>query len=278
MVSVIFLEFLLSTQQYMRVCAKTRKKGSIMLKNERQRQICQMLSGKEFVTVQELSEKLFISESSIRRDLSEMERKHIVKRSYGGARLITAKTNVVSFGARSYDFVEAKQAIASKAAKLIKEGSIIFLDQSSTSYFLALELLQFSSLTVVSNNLEILSLLSHSELTVCATGGFVSRENSNCLIGGATQRAYGEIFADLMFFSAKAISDQGIISDCTQEEIFVRKAMMKNAARKIFLCDSSKQGSVASFVQCDLSEVDALVCENDAFAHMADRFPRLEVL
>lgn len=249
-----------------------------MIKTQRQAQIYELLSKKEFVTVKSLSEALFISESSIRRDLSEMERKHILKRSYGGARLITAKTNVVSFGARSYDFVEAKQAIAAKAAGLVHEGSVIFLDQSSTCYFLALELMKRQNLTVVSNNLEILSLLSRTELTVIATGGQVSRENGNCLIGGAACRSYGEIYADLMFFSAKAVSDSGIITDCTQEEIFVRNAMMKNAAKKIFLCDSSKLGATATFVQCDLSQVDALVSESDCFTVCKAAYPRLQIL
>lgn len=249
-----------------------------MVKNQRQNQIYEILNGRSFVSVQELSRLLYISESSIRRDLSEMEKKRIVKRSYGGAQLIKAKTNVVDFGVRSYDFVEAKQAIAAKAAKMIPAGSVIFLDQSSTCYFLALELMDSDDLTVVSNNLEILSLLSHTKLTVHASGGVVSPNNNNCLLGGGAERTFREIFADLMFFSAKAVSDTGAITDCTREEIFVRKAMMENAAKKIFLCDSSKKGAAAPFVQCTLGQVDALVCENDGFAGFAAEYPRLELL
>ena len=174
--------------------------------------------------------------------------------------------------------MDAKQAIAAKAARLVPEGSVVFLDQSSTCYFLAMELMKMHNLTVVSNNLEILSLLSRTELTVYATGGKISRENGNCLIGGSAQRAYSEIFADFMFFSANAVSREGVITDCTQEEIFVRHAMMKNAARKIFLCDSSKLGATASFVQCDLGQVDVLVCETDAFCETAKRYPGLQIL
>jgi len=246
-----------------------------MVKNERQNQIYEILNGRSFVSVQELSRRLYISESSIRRDLSEMEKKRIVKRSYGGAQLIKTKTNVVDFGARSYDFVEAKQIIAAKAAKLIPEGSVIFLDQSSTCYFLALELMDYDNLTVISNNLEILSLLSRTEVNVYASGGLVSQNNRNCLIGGGAERTFQEICADIMFFSAKAVSDTGVITDCTREEIFVRGAMMENAAQKVFLCDSSKKGTMAPFVQCDLGAVDGLICENDAFCDLAARFPKL---
>lgn len=249
-----------------------------MVKNQRQNQIYEILNCRSFVSVQELSRLLYISESSIRRDLSEMEKKRIVKRSYGGAQLIKTKTNVVDFGVRSYDFVEAKQAIAAKAAKMIPAGSVIFLDQSSTCYFLALELMDSDDLTVVSNNLEILSLLSHTKLTVHASGGVVSPNNNNCLIGGGAEQTFRGIYADLMFFSAKSVSDTGVITDCTWEEIFVRKAMMENAAKKIFLCDSSKKGAAAPFVQCTLGQIDTLVCENDAFAGFAAEYPRLEFL
>ena len=249
-----------------------------MIKKERQERILELLNRKEFVTVAEISDALFISPSSVRRDLSELERKHILKRSYGGARLIGAKSNVVTFGARSYDFVAAKQAIAAKAAKLVKEGSVVFLDQSSTCYFLAMELTKFQNLTVVTNNLEILSLLSRTALTVIATGGTVSRENANCLIGGGAQRTFSEIRADVMFFSANGITESGVITDCTQEEIFLRHAMLASAARKVFLCDSSKLGRQAPYVQCDLSRIDALVSETDVFRPLAQKFPNLTII
>ena len=254
-------------------CAEMRYE---MIKNIRQERIHEILNNQNFATVQELSKQLFISESSIRRDLAEMEKKRILKRSYGGAQLIRTKTNVVDFGARSYDYMEAKQAIAAKAAKLIPEGSVVFLDQSSTCYFLAIELMDYTNLTVVSNNLEILSLLSHTGLTVHATGGVISPNNHNCLIGGRAERAFREIYADFMFFSAKAVSDTGVIMDCTQEEIFVRSAMMEHATQKIFLCDSSKKGTMAPFVQCNLGDVDVLICENNAFSDITVNYPKLK--
>jgi len=249
-----------------------------MIKKERQERILELLSRKEFVTVNEISQILFISPSSARRDLSELEHKHLVKRSYGGARLITAKSNVVAFSERSYGNVPAKQAIAAKAAQLVKEGSIVFLDQSSTCYFLAMELSRLQNLTVVTNNLEILSLLSRTELRVVATGGTVSRENSNCLVGGGAERGFSEIYADVMFFSANGMTEGGIITDCTQEEIFLRQAMLDHAARRVFLCDSSKLGKQAPFVQCDLGRVDTLVSEGDIFHALQARYPRLQIL
>ena len=236
-----------------------------MLKNEREREIINILKNDDgFITVKELCEKLYASESSIRRDLTALEKRGIVKRTYGGAELITNFSNVISFEKRYHHRIEAKKAIAKKAAKLIKDGDIIFLDQSSTSFYLASEIIRRNSLTVVTNNIEILGLLSASGIKVLSSGGFLSPENRNCLIGPDAQSVFENIYADAVFFSTKSLSYDGIISDCTREEVSLRNAMLKNSANKIFLCDSEKFGTRSAYKQCTLSDIDYLISEIDS--------------
>ena len=213
-----------------------------MPRTERQQQIYEQLNEQGYTTVKKLSRLLYTSESSIRRDLAAMERLGLVRRSYGGAELSAGRNPVIPFDTRSYEHAAQKRRIAEKAVALIREGDVIFLDQSSTCYFLAQALTRFKSLTVVSNNLEILSLLSHTSLTVIASGGVVSKVNNNCLLGGGAQRCFEEIYADWMFFSANALSLEGVVTDCTAEEVELRRMMMKNAAKTVFLCDSTKLG------------------------------------
>lgn len=249
-----------------------------MFKNERQREIYDILNTQGFVTVKTLSEQLYTSESSIRRDLSDMESMGLVKRSYGGASIITSHTSVLPFQMRSYNAVEEKRQIAAKASELIREGDIIFLDQSSTSYFLALTLLNYNSLTVITNNIEILSVLSHTQNTVLSTGGMISKRNTNCLIGNNAQKAFEGVYADLAFFSAKALSADGVISDCTQEETFVRNAMLKNATKRVFLCDSTKMNTHSAYVQCTLADIDVLISDSEKATQYQKVYPNLTVL
>ena len=249
-----------------------------MLKNERQNEIIQILNSRGFVSVTELSELLYASESSIRRDLSRLEERGIVKRSYGGAECIVSPSHVLPFDTRNCDFVEEKNTIASKALPLIKDGDVIFIDQSSTCYFLALYLRSLKDITVVTNNIEIVSLLSKTNITVHCTGGVISKNNNNCLIGGAAQAAFERVFADIAFFSARAVSDDGVITDCTEEEVYLRAAMLRNSAKKVFLCNSAKLGTKAPFVQCKIGEVDTVISENDAFRRFKEHYPKLEVL
>lgn len=236
-----------------------------MLKNEREREIVNILKAQDgFITVKTLCASLYASESSIRRDLTALENRGIIRRTYGGAELMTNFSNVIAFQKRSHHNTEAKKHIAQKAAKLIRDGSILFLDQSSTCFYLADVIKTRRNLTVITNNIEILSLMADSEIKTISSGGTLSTENRSCLIGADAHTVFENTYADFAFFSTKSLSDDGIISDCTREEVLVRGAMLRHANKCVFLCDSEKFGSRSPYTQCSLSDIDYLVSENDA--------------
>jgi len=244
-----------------------------MLNKEREQEILNILKAQQFVSVKQLCDTLFASESSIRRDLKALEANGLVKRSYGGASLVTNYSNIVTFHHRTRQHVNEKTAIAQKAATLVRDGDIVFLDQSSTAFYLATELMH-RPLTVVTNNIEIMMLLSHTNVKLISSGGVLSEENRNCLVGSEAQKTFENVFADHAFFSVKAIADDGIVTDCATEEIAVRRAMPKNARPTVLLCDSTKFGAHAPFKQCALGDVDVLISEGDAaerFAAYRDR-------
>ena len=249
-----------------------------MLKNEREREIIQYLKEKDgFGATKELCKALFASESSIRRDLAVLEKRGIVKRTYGGCELVTNYSGSIAFSDRAHHNVEAKKIIAKKASELIRDGDVIFLDQSSSAYYLAERIAQNSSLVVVTNNIEILSLLSSSKMKVISSGGSLCAGNRSCLVGSEAEKCFEEIFADILFFSTKSVTDDGIISDCSREEVAVRKRMLKNARKKVYLCDSEKIGTLCAYKQCELSEVDAVVSERDEIEIFRNKFENLNI-
>ena len=249
-----------------------------MLKSERENEIIQILTKRGFARVKELAEALYASESSIRRDLVRLEEYGVIRRSHGGAECITSRTSIMPFGQRSYDSVEEKMSIASLARTLIREGDVIFLDQSSTAYFLASAISGMKNLTVVTNNTEIVTLLSKTDITLYSTGGVIFKNNPTCLVGGMAEAAFSRFVADVMFFSTNAVSDSGELLDLSEEEVFTREAMLKSARKKVFLCNGKKIGKTAPYVQCRLSEVDAIVSENDSFEKFREKFPHIELL
>ncbi|MBR2449630.1 MAG: DeoR/GlpR transcriptional regulator, partial [Clostridia bacterium] len=103
-----------------------------MLKSQREQEILSVLKKSDgFVSVKSLCKQLFASESSIRSDLTAMENKGYVKRSYGGAHLVSELSKVTVFDFRFAQNAQAKTEIAKKAVTLINDNSVIFIDQSS---------------------------------------------------------------------------------------------------------------------------------------------------
>ena len=250
-----------------------------MLKNEREREILNLLKERDgFSTVKELCSALYASESSIRRDLSVLEKRGVIRRTYGGAELVTNFSSAIAFNQRAHHNIAAKKAIAKKTATLVKDGDVIFLDQSSSAFYLAQEIAANNTLTIVTNNIEIISLLSSTSIKTVCSGGTLSPDNRACLLGRDAHYIFENIRADVSFFSTKSLSSDGVISDCAREEVLVRAAMLKNAAKKVFLCDSEKFDSSSAYKQCTLDEIDVLVSENDEAHRFSSLYPKLSII
>lgn len=248
-----------------------------MPKNERQHEILNILANEGYTTVERLSKVLDTSQSSIRRDLIELERQMLVTRSYGGVDLAKSNATTVSFSTRLHRRTQEKKIIAEKAIDLVQEKDIIFLDQSSSSLFLYQELLKHRKFTVVTNNIEILSTPLPRGITVYSSGGRVSGYR-RCLIGADANSMFDRVRADFAFFSSRALSPDGVIYDTTMEEILVKEAMIRNATKKVFLCDSEKFDKFAGYRQCPLSDVDYLISEVDCRDKYQQFSEKLQIL
>ena len=229
----------------------------------KEKDIIELLKHKKYMTVLDLSETLNISASTIRRELSQLEKKGLVTRSHGGVKLSENNNYTPNFALRIHQNVLEKKIIDLKAIKLIKDGDVIFLDGSTSAYFMAEYLSEFSNLTVITNGIDTLSLLAHNNITTYSTGGCVSKENSSVLVGEQALEFIKNIHANIAFFSCQALSRDGKIYDCYLQENYVRKQMMKNSDKTVFLCDSNKIDKVSSYYLCDLEEVNTLITDKD---------------
>ena len=234
-----------------------------MYRNERKQEILKILSSEGYTTVKQLSELLYTSESSVRRDLVLLENQGLVSRSYGGVELKRKSIEIVPFSTRTHHNILAKKIMAKKACKMIHDGNIIFLDQSSSAFFVAAELQNKSKITVVTNSVEITGLLSHSEIELICCGGQLCKFNRNCFVGDDAHRIFHEIRADMVFFSSAALGQDGTIYDCVRDEICIRNTMLGNAEKKVFLCASEKFNTYSGFKQSALQELDYMITETD---------------
>ena len=84
---------------------------------------------------------------------------------------------------------------------------------------------------------------------------------SLCYVGEDAERTVRNYNADVLFFSCRGLAMDGRLTDTSVEENALRRCMLRQSAKRVLLCDSSKLGNVYLNNLCHLSEVDALICE-----------------
>ncbi len=219
---------------------------------ERQRQILSILLQKKRCSVKKLAKELFASEATIRRDLNALASEGKIEKVFGGAIICEHYAEEVPFSVRKDERIDIKHIICAKASKLIQEGMTVFLDSSSTTEQLVPYLKRFRNLQIITNSPRVPLLLSDSELQVYSTGGRLS-SSSQAYVGGIAEDAIAQVNGDIFFFSARGVSNEGVITDSAQNECRIKQKMMQNANLSCFLCDSKKIGLtyMCSIAKCN---------------------------
>ena len=215
----------------------------------------------DYATVEYLANTLSLSQSTVRRNLQELELKGIVKRSYGGVTYAEVENGLAPFNLRTRSNALNKIIVCRLACSLIKDGDVIFTDCSSTAYCLTNFLKEFKNITVISNGIETVNSLRASTLTVYSTGGKVSPTNKVALIGQQALDFIDGIHADLTLLSAFGVDNGGNIYDVYDDEIAVRKKMMKNSNANYLLLDGSKFGKTAPFKLANVNDFDGVITD-----------------
>jgi len=229
---------------------------------ERRLEIADLLKKGEPVSVEKLAKKYYVCESTIRRDLDRLVRDGMAKRTYGGAVLLDNSTSDLPMLIRERENTKAKYAIARRAAEFIRDGDTIFMDPSSTVMALVPFLNKFTGLTVITNGLKTAYLLNtYGEITTHCTGGRL-RQHNMALIGSPTCHRIKEINADIAFISCRGLDLDKSITEASEEEAEVKRAMQSNARRSVLLCDSSKFGRILTYRICDLDLINALISDS----------------
>ena len=120
-----------------------------MLQLQRQNDILRLLKKEKEMTVKEICAALYVSPATVRRDLCELEKQGHIKRSFGGAILNESFFDQQPLSIRGVKNVSEKQKLCAKAAQFLHEGETIFIDASSTTYFLASFLKDVPNITVI---------------------------------------------------------------------------------------------------------------------------------
>ncbi len=232
-----------------------------MLAPERQKFILDELHKDGAVTVSRLATSLDVTEETIRRDLEKLEKQESLRRTHGGAVPIDGTTYELSLEKRKSTNVEVKQKLAAIAANHVVSGDTIFLDASTTTFFMAKEIKKLKNITVITNSLRVIAeLCSCEHIKLIAVGGIVSSNQS--FVGSLSERSIREsYFANKMFFSSKGVTKENGILESNEQECGIKQSMLSNSEVKYFLCDGAKIGRVSFAKLTSLGDIDYIITD-----------------
>ena len=190
-------------------------------------------------SIQQLAEQFDVSTSTIRRDLTELERDGHVVRTYGGA---LDAGNRVERTLREKDASRAseKEAVARAAAEVVQDGEVVLLDAGTTTGKLAHHLAGKQGLTVVTNALTVLlALADRPDVDVIVLGGRLRYPNE-AILGGTVEHQLRNIKPDRVFLGADGITAERGVCSPTLEQSQLKHTMLHAGCRSYLLLDHSK--------------------------------------
>lgn len=236
---------------------KRSTKEEKLMDNERLGGIVNLLQEYGYLSVQDIGNMLHVSAPTVRRDLSYLEREGIVLRNHGGA-IMAANGLPKPFAYRFGNMRQEKRIIAKAASDLITDGSIIYLDTSTTVLCMIDYLKGKKGISVVTNSLPAISLLYSYNIPVKCTGGDLNAESVG-FIGHYAERFLENVHTDFAFMSTPAINKDGRISDYSEQETYLRKTAMDNSSNSVFLFEQKKYSLDATYTLCNVSQMKYLI-------------------
>lgn len=232
-----------------------------MLSLKRQDEILEILNKNKSATVEELAAELYVSGATIRRDLSQMEKQGLLRRSHGGAILFKSSAEESALILREQENTSAKKAIANLAFSLVKNGDSVFMDSSSTVGFIIPLLNNLKYLSITTIGLKNALLLSQiSDAKVYIAGGQI-HNHSNSITGTDTMDYISRIHADVALISCSGADLKSGFTDADIEQSKLKRQMRKNSDKVAMLCDSTKFGKTFMCADFNFDEVDYLITD-----------------
>ena len=225
------------------IAGKQTRGPRTVLAETRRQEIAELLRTAGSVTVAEVESRFSVSPMTARRDLDELERRGLVRRTHGGAILPTTSGHEDSFARRLKVASGAKQRLAEVAVARMAPRETVFLDSSTTSYFVARQIVETGiATTVLTNSLPVMELVFDEggpNVELIGMGGAL-RRLTRSFVGPFAVRTVQGHFADRLFLSAKGLTANGMMTDADALEAEVKRTMIAQAGESTLLVDSSK--------------------------------------
>lgn len=224
----------------------------------RQDRIIQLVREKGYASIEELAALFQVTPQTIRRDINSLADQNFIRRHHGGASYDSSTTNV-DYNTRQALQLDAKKQIAKRVAEEIPNGASMFINIGTTTEEVARALLNHEKLKIITNNINVASILRVKEdFNVIVAGGSV-RSRDGGIIGEATVDFINQFRVDYGIIGISGIDQEdGSLLDYDYQEVRVAQGIIANSRNVFLAADNAKFGRNAMVRLGNITQVDRL--------------------
>lgn len=249
-----------------------------MFVEERQALIIKELQEKGRVKVKELSAKFKVTEDLIRKDLTALEERGQLKKTYGGA--VRMKENVHRELASQRKMInqEAKRKIAKKAMPLIKDGYIVFLDISTVNIELARMIAESrTKATIVTNMLDVVNILAKSDVRVVFIGGEFDYGRDG-FVGSMALEMIKNFRFDISFMGVVGVDiHENSVTTYMANDGIMKKEILAISRNSYMMCEFEKLKQFGNYKYAGLDEFTGIILDKEADSDLTEILKKYDI-
>ncbi|HJV82419.1 MULTISPECIES: DeoR/GlpR family DNA-binding transcription regulator [Oxalobacteraceae] len=228
-----------------------------MALNPRQRRLLEYVRTHETVSVEELAREFSVTSQTVRRDIKQMAEANLLARYHGGVGLASSVENI-DYAQRQSLHVGAKRSIAAAVAQRVPEGCSLLINIGTTTEEVARALVNHQGLHVITNNLNVATILSDNPRSEVIIAGGVVRKRDRAVIGEATSDFIRQFKVDIGIIGISSIEADGTLRDFDPREVKVAQTIIEQSREVWLVADGDKFGREALVRMGHVSQVNKL--------------------
>lgn len=222
-------------------------------------------------TMEELRDAFEVSMNTVRRDVAELLKSGNIQKVYGGVRAVSQNVVQAAYPKAS----GTKRAICFRAAQLVKDGDIVFIDSGTTTVQI-IEAIKDLRVTVITNNIQVMmKALEYENIRVIMLPGEV-RRNTLSITGEDSAEYLSHMNTNIAFMAASGASFTGV-ANSSPLEYSIKKAAVSYTERAVLLVAGSKFGTTSLLIYAGLDKFKTVVTDSHIPPEYRQRLKELHI-
>ncbi|MGE5485379.1 MAG: DeoR/GlpR family DNA-binding transcription regulator [Ignavibacteriales bacterium] len=232
--------------------------------SERRKALLEAIKQQPIVSPASLASEFKVSPETIRRDLGRLERDGLVAKVHGGVAAIRQRGAEVPYETRAVENVAEKRAIAQEALSLVVPGDSLIIEGGTTAMEFAGLLKGRDDLLILTPSIQLATMMAaSSDCRIVLVGGWLRRKDL-IIYGNIASEMVRNFHVDKAFIGGAGLSYRHGLTDYFDEEVNLRKEIMKAAEQVILLVDHSKFFNTALLSVAPISSINTLITDDMA--------------